>query len=363
MADRDSRLDMAKGVAMLCVALSHSAGLPRQIFAPCMAFDVALFYIVSGYLMTPARTGSPCFVRKQIRSVAVPFVLTVLAIGLVAPVVTAVESADLSTLPGLIAKWIASALYGAAGIEDLAGAHPDLWPLGALWFLPALAEGKIMLAAIGALPERARPLTAAAIAFAGAMTARIVWLPLSLQAGMEAVLFLYAGQLVRERGWLEAVCDPIGAWGRHGRTHGAAATAVCVAGFAYLAFCSATGTAPLLSVCQHPNGFALDAPLSMAAAFAVLALCSACLRAFPDAVGGLVAFGRGTLVFLCCHSFWLKCLPYTVAGSAAIASASSATGIPAWAVEFAAGMVFSLAAQALVSAASTRLRQLRKPTK
>lgn len=202
--------DIAKGIAILCVILGHTALTARGYvpshaadwtIAVCFSFHMALFFMLSGYFMHPERRFRW---MREFRELILTYAFTACMVVLWAVIFSAWLYPDDQTRAGLRVAfdWIEAAAYGAGDFSPL-----TLWPvgnrIGALWFLLALFWAHLLLHAIYRLPWR--PAWVALCFLIGYFSARMVWLPLSVQSGMCAVLFLYIGRLAREYKVLEWV--------------------------------------------------------------------------------------------------------------------------------------------------------------
>lgn len=200
---RIAYFDIAKGIAMLCVILGHSALIavafvPSRIAgivtAVCFSFHMPLFFILSGYFMHPEkkfRWG------KEFRELILTYVFTAIMVVILGVVFSVCLHPDNQPEDSLrvASAWVDAAIYGAGDLSPL-----TLWPvgnrIGALWFLLALFWAHLLLHVIFRLRYR---FVWVFVCFAvGYVSARFVWLPLSIQAGMCAVLFLYIGHCAKK---------------------------------------------------------------------------------------------------------------------------------------------------------------------
>ena len=190
--------DVAKGLAILCVILSHSA-IEAQSVAPshiantivsvCFSFHMPLFFILSGYFMHPERDFRWA---KEAKQLLCTYLLTSAAVLLG---VTCVATIDHGNRRDVLRQWGDAVLYGSGDISDL-----TLWPvqlrIGAIWFLLSLFWAHLLLHIFARLPYTSVWIV---LSFAiGYVSARHVWLPWSFQAGMCAVAFLHIGYLAKQ---------------------------------------------------------------------------------------------------------------------------------------------------------------------
>lgn len=128
--------DVAKGLTILCVILSHSAieaqsvapsHIANTIISVCFSFHMPLFFILSGYFMHLERDFRWA---KEAKQLLCTYLLTSAAVLLG---VTCVATIDHGTRKDVLRQWGDAVLYGSGDISDL-----TLWPvqlrIGAIWF-------------------------------------------------------------------------------------------------------------------------------------------------------------------------------------------------------------------------------------
>lgn len=196
-AKRIGYLDIAKGIGILLVVLGHCLGMPALVRQFVYSVHMPLFFILAGYTFRVKSSETIReFLRKNVRSLLVPYILTCGIVIAVQAVLAAVRGEDILTE---IIKWVLAGLYGSGdrvpSYFETAGIPFTF--IGAIWFLLALFFARILLM----LCLRSRtPFLWILLSFAaGLVTAdRIEWFPFSIQAGMCAALFLYLGYWIRE---------------------------------------------------------------------------------------------------------------------------------------------------------------------
>lgn len=127
------------------------------------------------------------------------------------------------------------------------------------------------------------------VAYVGYQTKNMIWLPMSIQAGMFASLFVYLGVIARRKGIMEYRKNPImlsalmGIW----------IFCILYEGYFYLVQNYAG------------NGF-LDIIGALAASYLII-LFSKFIAEKTDILAAILRFwGRNTLIILCIHNFELK---------------------------------------------------------
>jgi fucose 4-O-acetylase-like acetyltransferase len=200
MSSRIRYFDIARGVALLCVILSHSilfvntvtpmGTIAAYIYHICFSFHMPLFLMLSGYFMHPER---PFNWNKESRELLSSYAITSLAIIVLNMLLAAFQHTDIKSA---FANWTAAAFYGAGAMAD-----NYLWPvplrIGAIWFLLALFWSHLFIH--WAHRQKHPALWIVALFIIGYGTSNIFWLPLSLQSGMTACSFVYLGYLMKQK--------------------------------------------------------------------------------------------------------------------------------------------------------------------
>ena len=201
-------VDIAKGIAILAVIVGHAAirmaGLSygaSAIVATCFTFHMPLFFLLSGYFLHCRDHFSW---RKESHRLVIPYVLTALAI-VVLEILTACMFNDLPagmSLKRFAFEWINAAIYASAAVTG-----KELWPqmfrIGAIWFLLALFWARLLVTA--AYKTRISGILIVLCALVGGISARYAYLPFSIQAGMTASVYVYLGTLARKYDLLNAL--------------------------------------------------------------------------------------------------------------------------------------------------------------
>jgi len=200
-------IDAAKGVAILAVIVGHSSirlsGISRGaslITALCFTFHMPLFFFLSGYFLHCDRAFN---FRKEFKRLVVPYILTAIVIVLLACLTTEIFGdypLDM-TKQNFALGWINAALYGSANITG-----KELWQqqfrIGAVWFLLALFWARLVVTS--AYKLRHPGIAVACWAITGVISARYIWLPLSIQAGLSAAIYVYLGTIARRHDFIES---------------------------------------------------------------------------------------------------------------------------------------------------------------
>lgn len=282
--------DMAKGIAILCVILGHLG--VRDIDRVVVVFHMPLFFFVSGYFLSRKKYDYLSFVKKKVRSLLKPYYFTGMIICLFSiPLAFYTGRPVLDTLWG----WIGGTLYGAGviGIHHLFHWMPIF--IGALWFLWAIFWGVLVVRrVIDVVPEQYQFIAILLITWVGYQTAQTIWLPLDIQAGFFATLFIYLGYWSKERQLFEqrisweiiALCLGIVVW--------------CIKYF--------KGLAMVVNVCG--NGI-MDIIGALAAIYLIILACKR-LEHTPMISSTLVWYGKNSIIVLAFHIIELDLVPWNL---------------------------------------------------
>ncbi len=186
---RKEYLDILRGIAMISIVLGH-LGIPsvnRVVFT----YHLPVFFLITGYFI---REGQPlpALIRKRARTLLVPYAVSCAVITVLRVLWYGVRHGSASSEA---VTWILASLY-ASGSSGLL--PPGISRIGAIWFLWATFWACILLNLILRLPEKFRIGAVLGIFLAGYFSARKLLLPLSIQPGACALLYLYIGHLVRK---------------------------------------------------------------------------------------------------------------------------------------------------------------------
>ena len=192
---REKWIDNAKGIAMLLIILGHVAGGSPYVHW-VYGVHLVVFFLLSGFLFRKRHVTRE-YLNKRFLRLMVPYFYTCAAI-LITDVLAAwgtptVETTDVISRD-LLRSFFASGAITSFGRIDL-GTR-----IGAIWFLPAMFFAmlffQIVLNSCGDRHDLAGLYTAT-IAVFGYVSARFIWFPFSIQAGMMGSFFLWIGYTVR----------------------------------------------------------------------------------------------------------------------------------------------------------------------
>lgn len=198
--------DVAKGICIISVILGHLGidFINRIVFM----YHLPVFFLLAGYFLKKRPDGE--FVASKAKRLLIPYFVTCVAICLIGVLRTGGSKKD------AFVSWIYASLYGAGDSWD--------WPfhikaIGAIWFLWALFWALIIVNHFA--DKKFYRIIIFCIAFTGwaSFDRTQIWLPLSIQAGMLAALYVLIGYEIRKNnllehlnGWEQLGCFLVYAW-------------------------------------------------------------------------------------------------------------------------------------------------------
>lgn len=188
---RDASFDIAKGVGIILVVIGHAfKEYPNCIYS----FHMPLFFIISGYFLS-VREPVLYFAKKKARVLLVPYFVY----GLIGIVVMFVSSLFINTpvtpVDVLTSRFIAM-LYGLNWYYDVPFFNVHIQRVGTFWFLPALTVSLVVVRL--AILNRYSFVIILMCCIVGCVTSAYIRLPLDVQPGLNACLFVYIGYLSRK---------------------------------------------------------------------------------------------------------------------------------------------------------------------
>ena len=281
--------DIAKCIAILFIVVGHTGiiypetlpgGMPQKLVHFAFTFHLPVFFIASGYFFKLDTVLSKQFFKKAWKNILTPYWVTCVII-LIAT--TAMAAALGTSLKAELARWIPAALYGA-GAEN-PGMLVPVYRIGGIWFLLALFWAQIIILAAERLPKPG--LWICGLFALGWLASQCIELPWSIQSGICAAPFVYAGALARKYQILEK--------------DGPAAAAVTVGcAILWLIYIVKADLDMSFAVFALPNGL-LDLAGSFAAAYVVFRVCRFIEHHAPQPSKFLEWIGRNTLAIFCLH--------------------------------------------------------------
>lgn len=182
-------LDVAKGIAIISVIIGH-LGI-KAINQVVFTYHLPLFLIITGYFVN-CKIPVKAFVIKKIKGLMIPYLITCIVIILLGTIKGIVKGEALQEG----GKWLFASIYGAGSEHNSPFYIPSI---GAIWYLPASCIGVILLRAVLQTKEKVRPIIIFLLFMIGYLSSKyLFWFPMSIQAGLCSVFFMYMGWLYRK---------------------------------------------------------------------------------------------------------------------------------------------------------------------
>ena len=266
--------DVAKGICIISVILGHQ-GIPwiNQIV---YTYHLPVFFIIAGYFFK--KTDHLELIKSKARRLLVPYALTSVIMGAMN-----VAKAWYKGTPKNQALFTAldAALYGAGGVSETPF---HINSIGAIWFLWALFFASLIFNYF--IEKKYDQIILASIAFMGWSTYNVtkIWLPLSVQAGMLACIYLLIGYEYRKS---QMANTPIG-------------TTLFLALFLIMV-CGIQNFEGIWLVHDHFGNGLFDFFVTIAASAVVIAFSGYICRTSEWIKRAFIFFGKNSLVILCAH--------------------------------------------------------------
>lgn len=204
---RIGSVDIAKGIAILSIVIGHIGIYSSQgveLTQPWVfQFHVPVFFVIAGYFLSD-KLSIKDFIIQKARRLLLPYAAICLVIIAGVALIGACNGGN--TWPATFAQTKDAVLAALYGCGSWYTPTPfDIAPIGAIWFLPALFFALI----IGRVCLQIKHgwLITVPLAIAALATARILWLPLSIQSSCVGSLYIALGVFLRKRDFLNRKPD------------------------------------------------------------------------------------------------------------------------------------------------------------
>ena len=175
---------------MFSIVLGHLgvSSINRVVFT----YHLPIFYLISGFFFHDTSGSYRDFIKYKGRRILLPYYFTCFLICMMAVAAAIWRGEDVGQ--SLFQKILAS-LYAAGDGYD----EPfKIYSIGAIWFLWATFWGELFLKAAIRMKQGTRIFFVFLLFGLSIWSYKIIWLPLSIQAGICALLFMYIGHTLRE---------------------------------------------------------------------------------------------------------------------------------------------------------------------
>ena len=184
-------IDIAKGIAIISIILGH-LGL-NEINRVVFTFRIPIFFIITGYFINKKYTIKE-FINNKFKRLIIPYFITSFLIIIISlfslKIFLGVNI--LNTLG--VREWLIATIYGAGDNHIFLGYKYRA--IGAIWFLWASFWASTFIRISLEFKKEYRILFITVLFLIGYYTSKIIWFPLSIQAGFCATLFMYVGYLI-----------------------------------------------------------------------------------------------------------------------------------------------------------------------
>jgi fucose 4-O-acetylase-like acetyltransferase len=190
--NRIDYLDFAKGFCMIAILLGHlgETGINRVVYT----FHLPVFFIISGYFFDPDKSFGET-ISKKLKSLIWPYYFAGLLVVLFSVLANwLVFRTDFGTIRYDVLYWSFATVFGVG--TNVRNSLLFMPPIGMIWFLWATFWAIILLWLLMKLPVIPRVILIVTIFVLANITVEKGWfLPLSIQPGCSAVLYMYIGFL------------------------------------------------------------------------------------------------------------------------------------------------------------------------
>ena len=277
MKERVRYFDIAKGVAIFCIIAGHMRNTIINNFV--FTFHVPIFFLISGYFLKSNRPFKE-FVTKKYNQLIRPYIITCICVIVGVSLSNIIRTHSLEHLVQDVKTWFIASLYGSGTIEYSSPFY--MKQIGAIWFILASFTAVVIVRYF--IEYKQGWLGVVVLAYVGYKTGQMVWLPLSIQAGMTAAVFVYLGWLSNKYKLFE-----------HPAPHMWISGAAIIWLFGIL-FCG-----KLYVVRNHFENGLFDIVVAVAGSYLVIVICQIIDKQTKYLANLLEFYGKNTLTILCMH--------------------------------------------------------------
>lgn len=272
--------DIAKGIGIFLVIIGHVVlSSQRYIYS----FHMPLFFLISGYFLS-CKDSLPNYVYKRTKQLMLPYLLTAAAGTAAMLLYGCMSDCGLSCGQILEERTLAN-LYGLGWYYTVPFIGKHVQMAGTLWFLPALLFS--LLTVRLSLKFEYPFIFVIVVSTLAYLSARVFLLPLSVQGGINASLFVYIGYIARKCGFIQS------------RTYSswwAIVISALIWGISVYKF-GGMG----INLCSYPNYF-VNSFAAICMSYLLIRFCMLIER-IEIAKNVLSYIGKNTLFIFCFHAF------------------------------------------------------------
>lgn len=188
-------VDIAKGIAIICIIIGHTwsnyCSIDKRLAVFIYSFHMPLFFILSGWCLKTTDVDIKFTLIKKVRQLVVPYVLiNVIRYLLMRPA-------------ALVKKNFWRSLFYAFGGDGQKGLDgTPVHKIGMTWFLMALFACQILYLLLKKISEEyeiSMWILVIGFAMLAVQLKEYTWLPLGIHAGMYGMLFYHVGYVMKEK--------------------------------------------------------------------------------------------------------------------------------------------------------------------
>lgn len=187
--NRIIEFDIIKGISIVLIIIGHLGigTIDRIVFT----FHVPVFLIISGFFIKREQLFKT-FIKSRFFKLIFPYLITVLSLCIIETVKKIIEL-DTDAIPKTIFETLVRGLYGSGSAKNITPL--SIQPIGAIWFLLALFEALCIVKYFQ--DKKHFSVCICALFYISMLSARYIWLPFSIQAGISSSFFVYVGTIVQ----------------------------------------------------------------------------------------------------------------------------------------------------------------------
>lgn len=300
MKQRITYFDAAKGIGMVCIIAGHLFISPL-IRNTLFSFHVPLFFCISGWFFQAEKDTVKKYIMRCLP--AYFFTTILLFVGDVfVNLLKYLIGRNSESIVAIGIKWLVAFAYGSGGRTNFFGLKPS--GIGAIWFLLALVWAVLLQFIIEkstqninnhTLHEFVQILIVICLLNVSIITADYLWLPLSIQAGIAGLIFLFIGRKAKVLSGSFSV----------------KASFCIVGGLVWgldILYNIYNGNLSIVS-CIFPNPV-INIIGGVSAAYLIVCLCSIINNRGGIFYRWLVWFGNNSMIVLCFHLVELYFIPW-----------------------------------------------------
>lgn len=291
MSQREKAFDIAKGIGMLAVILGHMS-IPIKMGDFIFSFHMPLFFLINGYFFKKKEISNTKYIITKIKTLILPYIMTCIFVIIFSTLFQLRQGVEMAGILENVKSWLLASVYGSGTFT-----HFLKWNfriIGAIWFLLAMFWADVIFHFL--LKSKNPYVWGTIVSIVGYITAKIVWLPMSIQAGLSAIFFIQIGYFIKQKNMLKAyednrqvICLSAIFWG----------LAVIYSGKLYM-------------VGNNYGGGFLDVIGAVSATFLILKFSKLLEKRCGKIAELLSLYGKNSLIVLCFHLVELNTFPWSV---------------------------------------------------